>query len=311
MNRASFGPFVFAFCLGAFLLPGCGATLAPNGPPAPRADSTKSSWMAAESTGQDLLYVSDLGANAVDVFSYPKGALIGELTGFGSVAGLCADKAGDVFVVEEAGPVAVYAHGGTTPIRKLPTSGAPYGCAVDPTTNDLAVTQTSSYLYGAMWVYPKAKGKAKTYPDKAIDATWFCGYDGVGNLFIDAWDRYGNLILVELPKIKKTFRTFKLGEKFDNPGGVQWDGKYIAVGNRGAGVVYRTTETGHVAQTISLKDGTNVEQFWIQGSTIVGPNAQSPGTVSFWRYPAGGSPTKTLSGLSYPFGAAVSLAQKN
>jgi hypothetical protein len=255
-----------------------------------------------------LLYVSDLGANAVDVFTYPHGTQVGKLTGFGSVAGLCSDKAGEVFVVDESGPVVVYAHAGTKPIRKLVTSGAPYGCSVDPISGNLALTQLSSYLHGALSVYPKAKGKAIVYRDKEIDATWFCGYDRSGNLFADAWDRYGKLILVELAKGGKTLEIFDLGESFQNPGGVEWDGKYVAVGNRGAGLIYRTSETGHVAQTLTLKSGQNVEQFWLEGSTLVGPNAQSPGTVGFWHYPAGGSPYKTLGGFSYPFGATVSLA---
>lgn len=258
--------------------------------------------------GADLLYISDLGANAVDYYTYPGGSLIGKLTGFGSVAGLCSDKAGDVFVVDEAGPIQMYAHGGKTSKRKLQTSGAPYGCAIDPTTGNLALTQLSSYSYGAIAIYPQSKGTPKIYRDKGIDATWFCGYDNKGNLFADAWDSFGTNMLVELPAGAHSFKKFYLPKSFQNPGGVQWDGKYIAVSNRGASVIDRITESGHVAATIKLKDGANVEQFWIQGSTLIGPNAQSPGTVPFWRYPAGGTPSKTLSGFYYPFGATVSLS---
>jgi hypothetical protein len=256
-----------------------------------------------------LLYISDLGANAVDIYTYPQGTSVGSLTGFGSVAGLCSDKAGEVFVVDEAGPIVVYAHGGTTPLRKLTTTGAPYGCSVDPVTGNLALTQLSSYSDGAIAVYPKAKGKPAIYRDKQIDATWFCGYDGKGDLFADAWDSFGNLILVELPKSGKALQKYKLAPKFANPGGAMWDGAYVAIGNRGDGVIYRMGATGHVAHTVTLKNGTNVEQFWIGGGTLIGPNAQSPGTVGFWHYPGGGAPFKTLKGFSYPFGATVSVAR--
>lgn len=257
----------------------------------------------------DLLYVSDLGANAVDFYTYPQGKPVGSFTGFGSVAGLCANKTGNVFVVDEAGPVQMYAHGATSPKRKLTTSGAPYGCAVDSVTGDLALTQLSSYSYGAIAIYPKAKGTPRIVHDKTVDATWFCGYDNKGNLFIDAWDRYGKNELLELAKGGKAFKKFDLPKNFQNPGGVQWDGKYVAVSNRGAGSILRMTETGHVAATVKLKDGADVEQFWIQGSTIVGPNDVGSGTVPFWHYPSGGASTKTLSGFYNPFGATVSVGQ--
>jgi hypothetical protein len=58
--------------------------------------------MARGAASQNLLYVSDIGTNSVDIYPYPSGKLVGKLTGFGSVAGLCADKSGDVFVVDEA-----------------------------------------------------------------------------------------------------------------------------------------------------------------------------------------------------------------
>lgn len=244
------------------------------------------------------------------IYTYPGARLVTTFTGFGSVSGLCADKNGDVFIVDEAGPVQMFSHGGTTPIRKLSTGApdyAPYACGVDPTTGDLAVTQLSSYSYAAIAVYRNAKGKPVLYKDKTeIDATWFCGYDNSGNLFADAWDRGGNVILVELPKGGKSFKIFKLGQTFDKAGAVQWDGKYVAVGNYGAGIVYRVTETGHVAHTVTLKGGGNVEQFWIAGSTLVGPMAQGSTNAAFWHYPAGGSAYRTVTGLTWPFGAAIS-----
>ncbi len=295
-------------CIWAMLLAGCGAALSAF-PASPLGATGEGLQSGPRAKARDLLYISDLGANSVDVFTYPQGAPVGELTGFGSVAGLCADTAGDVFVVDEAGPVDVYTHGGSTPIRKIATSGAPYGCSVDAVTGNLALTQLSAYSDGALAIYPKAKGKPTIVRDTNVDATWFCGYDGKGNLLADAWDRLGNVILVELPKGGKNLETFKLGEKFQNPGGTMWDGSYVAIANRGAGVIYRSGESGRVAHTVKLKNGPDVEQFWIAGSTLVGPNEESPGTVGFWHYPAGGAPFKTLKGFYTPFGATVSVAK--
>jgi hypothetical protein len=276
--------------------------------PAPKQTS---SWMMHKATSENLLYVSDVGTNEVDVYPYPSGEVVGKLTGFGSVAGLCVDKAGDVFVVDEAGPVQVFAHGGTTPIRKLTTTGAPYGCAVDPTTGNLALTNLSSYLYGTIAIYPKASGSPKEYPDGSVDSTFFCGYDPHGNLFVDGWNRSAAPILLKLAKNGKQFGTaFNLNSTDKNPTGVQWDGKYVAVGNRGSGVVYRVDgTTGKTVQTITLKNGLNVEQFWLAGSTLIGPNFQVSGAVAYWRYPAGGSATKTLSSFSEPFATTLSPAK--
>jgi hypothetical protein len=300
------------FLLGAFALAFIAACGGPSlqGPLAVSSAASRS-WIAPNAKAQDLLYISDLGANAVDVYSYPDLKLVGSLHGFGSVAGLCSDTAGTVFVVDEAGPVEVYAHGGSTPIRSLATSGAPYGCAVDPTTGNLALTQLSSYLYSAVWIYPKAKGAPAKYNDEQIDSTYFCGYDPNGNLIVDGWNRSAQIILVELPKHGKSLRivNFGDGKSGTTPGGVQWDGTYVAVADKGSGAIYRTSEGGKVAQTVKLTDGANVLQFWIAGSTLIGPNAQSPGTVGFWRYPAGGAPTKTLKGFYYPFGATLSAAK--
>jgi hypothetical protein len=268
-----------------------------------------SSWTTPGAAGKNLLYVSDIGTNSVDVYPYPAGKLVGKLTGFGSVAGLCANKSGDVFIVDEAGPVDVYAHGGTSPIRKLTTSGAPYGCAIDSTTGDLALTNLSSYLYGTIAIYPKAMGHPKAYADDSVDSTFFCGYDNAGNLFVDGWNRSADPILLRLAKKGKSFGLYDLNSSDTNPGGVQWDGKYVAVGNRGGGVIYRIDWTGKTAQTVTLKGGLNVAQFWLDGSTLIGPNFQGNGPVSYWHYPAGGSPTKTITGFSEPFGATVSSAK--
>ncbi len=52
----------------------------------------------------------------------------------------------------------------------------------------------------------------------------------------------------------------------------------------------------------------NVEQFWIQGTKVVGPD-NGYADVGFWPYPTGGSPTKKITGLYSPFGAVVSLSR--
>ena len=287
------------------MLTGCamqGSPVPVNAPVTPAISST-----AREATSQDLLYVSDLGTNLVDILTYPGGKLINKLSGFGAVSGLCVDKAGDVFVVDEAGPVQMFAHGGTTPIRKLKTYGAPIGCAVDPVTGNLAVTNVSSYIYGAIAIYAKAKGQPKLIHNSAANSTYYCGYDASGNLFVDGNSHSQPFVLWELPKGKSSLKDLGFSKKVDQPGGVQFDGTYVAVGSFGNGLIYRTKDgTGSVVQTVTLKSGTHVQQFWVQGSTLVG---QDNGQVPYYRYPAGGSPSKEILGLSEPIAAVVSVGK--
>jgi hypothetical protein len=88
-----------------------------------------------------------------------------------------------------------------------------------------------------------------------------------------------------------------------------WDGSYVAIANRGAGVIYRSDETGNLVHTVKLKNGPDIEQFWVDGSTLIGPNEASPGSVGLWHYPGGGAPFKTLKGFYTPFGATVSVTR--
>ncbi len=291
----------------AAALGGCGGISAPT--PATDGISVRQSGAIPAAKGETLLYASLLGENAVDVYTYPAGEFVQALHDFSSVAGLCSNKSGDVFVVDESGPVDVYSHGGSAPIRRLTTAGAPYGCAVDPVTGNLAVTNLSSHLDGTISIYAKANGKPKSYFNKTVGSTYFCAYDDKGNLFIDGWSRSDEFIVLELRKGKQTFAILHPVKSVSSPGGVQWDGKYVAFGDNGGGLVYRMTEIGDVKQTVTLYDGTDIEGFWLDGSTLIGPNAQSNGTIGFWHYPAGGTPTKTLAGFSYPIGATLSSAQ--
>lgn len=256
----------------------------------------------------DLLYVSDLGSNSVDFFTYPALKAVGTLTGFGSVAGVCSNKAGDVFVVDEAGPVVVYAHGGTKPLRKLQIRGAPYGCAIDPVTGNLAVTNLSALLYGTITIYAHAKGNGKIYEDYKVGTTDFCAYDDKGNLFVDGSNLSAQFVLLELPKGGHVFHTYSLTRSVKSAGGVQWDGKYVVISDRGASMIYRTTTTGKVAQVVRLKGGPQVDGFWLAGASLIGPNAQSGGAVAFWRYPAGGAPIKTMREFLEPYAATISAS---
>ncbi|HYL26263.1 MAG TPA: hypothetical protein VEW74_00445, partial [Candidatus Nitrosotalea sp.] len=285
---------------------------------------SSSSWMAREAAGQDLLYVSD-ARGVVYVYSYPVGKLVGELKGLKSPAGLCSDPAGNVFIVEtSASDVLEYVHGATQPTFVLHDFGYyGLGCSVDPATENVAVANSANAVSlgpGSVAIFHGARGLPNFYEDRAFNSYFFCGYDANGNLFVDGADSGSyHTLFAELPSGSSTIEQIKLDRTIGFPGGVQWDGKYLAVGDTSADALYRfriAGKKGVTAGRVGFKSdhSTLISQFWIDGSRVVlpyGTLAREVRKLGFWRYPAGGSP---LASIDVPranelIGATVSVAR--
>ncbi|HZY95989.1 MAG TPA: hypothetical protein VFE35_02685 [Candidatus Cybelea sp.] len=281
--------------------------------PAPHRDRDRS-WIAPDAGKIALLYVSDVTTHDVYVYSYPQGKLEGTLTGFSRPWGLCVDKTGDVFVADLTGyRILKYRHAGTKPILTLNDPyEEPSGCAVDSTTGDLAVANLSTPYSspGDVLVYPNGQGTPRRYYDKKITYYDFCGYDNAGNLYVDGMQT-GKFALAKLPKGKGYFTDISVNATISYAGGVQWDGKNVAVGDYKSGVIYQFQISGtqgiEVGVTHLLSSNYAVA-FWIQGSTVIGPNDDGA-NIMYWNYPGGGLPVKTIGGLRNPWGATISLAQ--
>jgi hypothetical protein len=285
------------------------------------------SWMAQHATSQDLLYVANL-YSGVTVYTYPQGKLVGNLTGFNQPNGLCVDRAGDVFVANASGETIVeYAHGGKSPIETLSDNGIPNGCAIDPKTGDLAVTNIcdgpvgSCFPSGTVLIFRNAKGRPETRTDSNSPEMFYCAYDKRGNLFTDGLGR--GLVFAELPKGSKTFTNISLvlPKSTGAPGGLQWAEKYthLAVTAADGNAIYEYTVNGDYATLVhktplkGLSNGNGTNQFWIFGRTVVAPVPNTAryhnGVVEYFNYPAGGKPTKLITrGLDQPWAAAVSPA---
>lgn len=313
--------------MAASLLSGCNAasTMATPGG-APR------DFARAESKSVDLLYVaaSTTSGNAVLMLTYPQADLVGEITNFqGEPNVLCAGTNGDVFVTQIAGEavggyVFGYHHGSKDPFVRLNDPGTPYGCSVDPKNGNLAV---ANYLapglhgnVGNIAIYSAARGRPKIYRLKGIRVIESCSYDASGNLVADGYSTQGFRV-IRLPHGSKTLVDFPLNEPVAKGGPIQWDGTYFALGFPKPRSLYRVLVSGSAAQvahTLRLvyKKSSVVAQFWIQGSTIVGPAAARHGydaELGFWPYPSGGKPTtflKHLNNVSFITGVTVSLAAK-
>ena len=140
----------------------------------------------------------------------------------------------------------------------------------------------------------------------------FCGYDGAGNLYLDAVTFASTIAFAELPKGTTSFRNIKLDQPIQDPAGVQWDGKHIAVGDATTSVIYQFTIKGKKGTEVGstpLIGGATVGQFWIQGSQVVGPELNGA-DAGIWNYPRGGPVKKTITGFNLPTGATISAATK-
>ena len=319
------GRVALGICAATAILAGCGGSQPPIGAPGAmlQSESILARAHGATSLGGDLLYISDR-LDAVYVYSYPQIELVDTLTtGLDGTMGLCTDQGGDVFITNiYANDIIEYAHGGTTPIATLdenPSEGSgPRGCAVDPITGDLAVT--NSGLGRDVAVFPNAQGKPTYYKPANIRSGRFCGYDDQGNLFVDGASSYpsSGFAFAELAKGSGTFKRLTLDHKIEQPGAVEWDGTYITIGNIGrtSSEIYRvkvSSAKATVVGTTEFKGAKEVGQYSLHGSIVLAPFAEREDRVVMvgsWNYPASSKAKRLLKNPVGLYGITVSSASK-
>ena len=117
--------------------------------------------------------------------------------------------------------------------------------------------------------------------------------------------------LAELPSRGNTFTDITLDQFFIGPGGVKWDGRYLAVAG-GTSKIYRFKIKGHRGTEVGATPiaGSKIfYPFWLQAGNVYVPGLFSKfqqANVRFYHYPKGGNAFKRLIGFTEPFGVAVS-----
>ena len=316
------------------MLAGCSGSQPPVGSPgaiaqasaiAAHADYGKS-WMLPEAKGGDLLYVS-LSSGSVEVFDYKTRKQVGTLTGFELPQGQCVDKGGNVWITDLDAKVLVeYAHGATSPLKTLNTTGNPIGCSVSA-SGGIAV----ALGLGGVEIFKPGSTTGTVYKNHLCGYAWTPGYDLKGNLYFEGKEslRYSYKINVcELPAGGTSIQRVSFNQKIGDLGSVMWDGKYLAltdITNGAKTYVYQATETpsGDLSEvgTTQLKDAgcpdTEARQVFIvgsnntpinkkQGDAILGGNIYCYNDFDGWSYPSGGKDTWSLS-LRMSVGESVSL----
>jgi hypothetical protein len=313
---------------------------------APHPDHRQSSISPDLQKLQGLLFVSDYGNGDVYILSLPTLALKGTLTGFNQPQSLCSDARGNIWIpATGSDQIFKYSHNGRLLTTLTDPDGGPDGCAVDPTTGNLAVVNQyngsgPSSAAGEVLIYPNASGTPVSYQTGAMWSFWNASYDTQGNLFVDGCttSSYCTYALAELPAgSNQTLATINVtGGAINFAGSVQWDkvDNNLALGDQecnGQGppnetsCIYHVSLSGSSATITGMTPLNNsaggpscdVDQPVIGSlaarNFIAGPDLEGAGycgrtnsTVARWAYPAGGNMTRT--DATAPFDEPVGAA---
>jgi len=265
-----------------------------------------------------LLYVASTSGryrSSIGILSFPAGTPVGKISLKSYVSGVCADSSGNVWLTtyaDSAWTVYEYAHGGTKPISEIKPARrhAARGCAVDPTTGDLATLDDEG-----VEIFRGAKqGKAIDYSLGYVTPI-ACTFDSKGNLFIDGIQGSTTFFLIEeLAKGSSKFEYLSLDSRYGFPAGIAWDGTYVAIATGGNGlkpVIYRFVVSGKTAKVVqSVHPDGLYYQPWIaiNDGKVAGTARRGGHHVDIWTYPAGGEPIEKPSEKFKTTGLTISVA---
>jgi hypothetical protein len=307
--------------IAAFGVNGCaGSNATPGIPQATTATpQTAESWIDAKAPAT-LLYVSDAGTGTVGVYAFPKGRQVGTLKGFSQPMGECVDLSGNIYVTDQtAMKIYEFAHGKSKPIQTMDTSPyAPYGCAA----NLHGGAQTGYFAHinmpdakdpaGSVTILGAGHGAGQLSMRQFSSLGFIC-YDQHPEsaiLWADGLDANGAFQMADFAPHRKKFDVVHFPNVLQAPGDVWWDGRHLDVadeaGPSGTTAISQYVDAGHqisLVGTVSLS--LQATQF-VTGASLLVATVASKHEVAFWSYPAGGKPTKTITGFSNPFGIAIS-----
>lgn len=273
-----------------------------------------------EAASSDLLYITNY--STVAIYSYPQAKHVGTLKGFVSTSAECTDSDGNVYITNEK-PVAIYEyqHGKTKRSKTfLVKHGGADGCAIDPTSGDLAVSGNGSTV-----TIFKPGGKQYRVNDPGMFYNYYCTYDTKGDLFVDGLaNATGQTRLAELRRGSKTFAAISSDVPLALTNNIQWVGSYLTalyyVHGRGkkytpflAQLSVKQSEARKVAASPLGGAAYAILQYYVSGDTVFAPNWYYPHghekkNILVYKYPSGGTPISSLSKVADPRGVVLSPA---
>lgn len=291
-------------------------------PPFVRASgSGTGSWMNSDARGRTLLYVSDYSNSVIDVYTYPRLALVGQIASFiENPQGLCTGRNGSWYVANTSGTqILMYAHGGTSPVEAIDdATGYPDACAADRRNGNLAVANICNISPGCLGggtflVFKHGVGSPRSYACPYMNRTFFLTYDPNGDIFVDGATpgSPGKFVLGELPRSGDTCEQIKLNGKVSYAGALQWIGTNLLIGDQvkgGPSVVYSYAVDGThgtMVGSTTLISSSDVLGFLTQNARLIGAD-YAGARVGLWDFPAGGPMLTSITGFANPIGVTLS-----
>lgn len=287
------------------------------------------SWVSPAVKGAPrIMFITDYGADVVDIYTMPDLALKGQITGFDGPQGECSDKSGNIWITNtNTSQVFKYSRTGSLLATLNDTGYFPVGCAVNKQNGDLAVSNIVSTAGGSgnVAVYPGGSGSPSFLTNPSQSEYFFPAYDKSGNLYVDGFS--SSFILSVCPSGSGSCSTMNVsGATPFFPGGLNWDrvNGQLLIGDQECGgniesCQYQANVSGTTATIVGTTilsnfDGTacDVDQgtiapfskYFAGGCITFGTSVSS---AARWAYPAGGTPGHyNNSGLVEPIGAAIS-----
>lgn len=301
MTNRVLSRYALSNCVAAAMLAGCGGSsqsIATN----PQGSSLKRETAEhGKSAKGDLIYGAADGSTYV--LSYPQGKVVGAINEGG--ADVCSDSSGNVYLTVDS-RVDEFSHGATAPSASFNLPNITVGCAVDPVTGNLAVTYFGDSR-GNVAIFPSGSSNAM-YFRTSVDAA-SCGYDNVGNLFVEGFGQGGIPGLTELQKNTQAFETLTITPRIQGSfERVQWDGSYIALQSHiqmrklpQTVTLNRLSASGSTATVVSSTSINGIKKSvflsWIKNNQVIipyGMDGRATPNIDYWKYPAGGAPRRTL-----------------
>lgn len=290
----------------------------------------RKAWVSPDAKDEPrLMFASDAGLGDVYIFALPSMTLKGTLTGFSEPQGMCSDNDGNVYIANtNATQVLKYSRTGTLLATYSDAYGYPVGCAVDPATGDLAVTDIYGFSgAGQVLVYTKPSSPPKVLTNPGQYYYYFAGYGPGSSLWESGRDSSGVYMLSGCGASSCSTIALRGGTIYF-PGAVQWDGTHGTwvvfdqlCGNTTAACSYPVSARGVLGTATNYSDPTGGAVCdLIQGDVaadhhkyVVGGDYEYCGatTTSYdrWGYTGGGNPTAfsaATNTYSVPSGVTVS-----
>jgi hypothetical protein len=306
MKISELGRYALSVSIAAAMLAGCGGSQPPIGASNGYRSST---GLKPASTGVLWVNSGHCGTGpftGICLYSFPEGKYLGWVEYYaGSYPNnLCSDRQGNIYAPSEFGSYAeVLEYNGPSSVLS-DGSNSPDGCAVDPTSGDLAVANTGYNNPGNVAIFADAHGDPKYYRAPNLFDYHFCTYDDRGNLYVSGANKSGLPGIAELARGTKKFVAVTVNKKIRSVGPIQWDGRDFALGygDLYGDVIYRVVFSGLKGKVVGTTDLKNpskghkrIRPFWIQGDLIIASYLESEGVpIGIWNYRAGGTPIKII-----------------